>query len=387
MGERQSGGLVDRRRRNRFFVPALLAALAAALAMPIGCGLDDTVLDQLSAIDGSASNDGTFNDAPTPTPIDAGDAGNDVEVCVANSCAAFTSQCGGDLDGGCGAVLNCTCAAPNACDYDSGFCSGPPSCLDAGAPGGNCNVITNPGNGQTTNCGTCGGNYDCTGAGSTCACSGTKCGAGGSTCCKASNGLPNCNATSGTCCKLKTCAVDYNGKCGPTNDDGCGGNLDCAPDAGVTNCGGGSVCDLATNNCCTVTTTCGTSCNTTLTTNCGTSLPCLACATGTCNGTTCCPNAVCGTTCCTAGQECNGTACCTPNLPAITCAGKCGTVMDNCNQPVDCGDCSITQVCTGAATCACDQGSLVGGSPATCNPGDTCCHGPTNYFCHNGGCL
>ncbi|MDX6587040.1 MAG: hypothetical protein QOI31_1513 [Solirubrobacterales bacterium] len=63
-------------------------------------------------------------------------------------------------------------------------------------------------------------------------------------------------------------------------------------------------------------------------------------------------------TCYDAGQACPGGVCqpatstgtctpgvCVPNSSGVTCAGKCGTVLNNCNTAVNCGSCGIGQTC------------------------------------------
>lgn len=73
-----------------------------------------------------------------------------------------------------------------------------------------------------------------------------------------------------------------------------------------------------------------------------------------CNSAVCLAG-VCGTTsACTGNQICYGSACCTPDQPATTCAGKCGSVKNNCGQTVDCGPC-----CVYDEDCASDPGSCV----------------------------
>jgi hypothetical protein len=54
---------------------------------------------------------------------------------------------------------------------------------------------------------------------------------------------------------------------------------------------------------------------------------------------------------------------CTPETYAVTCAGACGSVTNNCKKPVDCGSCDCNPACTECFTC---QGAA--GAPGTCVP-------------------
>jgi hypothetical protein len=62
----------------------------------------------------------------------------------------------------------------------------------------------------------------------------------------------------------------------------------------------------------------------------------------------------CGGSCgaCPVNQICQGGTCCTPQPSAATCAGRCGTWLDNCGQPVTCATCPGSQVCLLNGTCA-----------------------------------
>jgi hypothetical protein len=55
---------------------------------------------------------------------------------------------------------------------------------------------------------------------------------------------------------------------------------------------------------------------------------------------------------CGANKFCQGGTCCTPQLPAATCVGRCGTWPNNCGQPVSCGDRPSGQACLAHGTCA-----------------------------------
>jgi hypothetical protein len=62
----------------------------------------------------------------------------------------------------------------------------------------------------------------------------------------------------------------------------------------------------------------------------------------------------CGGSCgaCDGSQICQGGVCCTAQPPAATCAGRCGTWLDNCGHPVTCATCPDGRVCLSNGTCA-----------------------------------
>ncbi|MFN8662884.1 MAG: hypothetical protein U0075_13395 [Thermomicrobiales bacterium] len=67
---------------------------------------------------------------------------------------------------------------------------------------------------------------------------------------------------------------------------------------------------------------------------------------------------------------------CTPEPVAQTCAGKCGSVTNNCRKAVDCGACTCSPACETCFTCQGAPGSCVPqqagtpcGDPATCENG------------------
>ena len=67
-----------------------------------------------------------------------------------------------------------------------------------------------------------------------------------------------------------------------------------------------------------------------------------------------CTNGVCGeVSVCTNGQICNHGGCCTPEAPEVTCLSACGSVSNNCGQPVDCGPCCSVDghTCTQSTEC------------------------------------
>ncbi len=357
------------KRRQSGWVKALAFAggcVAIMSSIAFGCGLDDTAITQLGiGSDATITIDGASSDAKDETP-----------PCAAKTCDSYPSDCHASLPDGCGKTIDCSAACPSgqACVADAGagidagfFCNGPPLCKDAGAPGGNCNTLTNPGNGLTTNCGNCmDTGFTC--ASNTCGCNGGTTCTGGTLCCITSSGTPNCNDTNSACCARKTCSVNYAGTCSPTNSDGCGGNISCSGACGA------QVCDGTNDMCCTAesnATACSNAnaCNTNVMNNCHQTVPCGACASGTCaNNHTCCSTVVCNGLCCTSGQVCFSNSCCTPNSMAMTCGAGCGNpVVNNCGQNVNCGTCSDGQVCE-AATCPCGSG----GGQVTCNQNQTC---------------
>ncbi len=61
------------------------------------------------------------------------------------------------------------------------------------------------------------------------------------------------------------------------------------------------------------------------------------------------------------------------------CGGLCGTVVDNCGTPFDCGGCNVGQSCV-AGTCQCDPASCAG-----CCAGALCVAGNDNNACGSGG--
>jgi hypothetical protein len=62
---------------------------------------------------------------------------------------------------------------------------------------------------------------------------------------------------------------------------------------------------------------------------------------------------------------------------STTCAGKCGTVTNNCKRPVDCGACACAPPCGACETCS---------DALTCDPCDPCCDDvccpQANAVCH-----
>ena len=104
---------------------------------------------------------------------------------------------------------------------------------------------------------------------------------------------------------------------------------------------------------------------------------------------------------------------CTPKPVTVTCAGRCGTVVNNCGAQVDCGSCACTPPCLVCQTCnaatgqcvplangmacddsnactqtdTCQSGACVGSNPVVCTP-LTQCHdagvcNPATGVCSN----
>jgi hypothetical protein len=85
---------------------------------------------------------------------------------------------------------------------------------------------------------------------------------------------------------------------------------------------------------------------------------------------------------------------CTPEPRATTCAGKCGSIANNCQTPVNCGGCPTCQRCD-AATASCkpdqdQQGDPCGQAGQVCLANGTCaCDAGScgaNTVCLNGTC-
>ncbi|MFT4039175.1 MAG: hypothetical protein QM692_13395 [Thermomicrobiales bacterium] len=72
---------------------------------------------------------------------------------------------------------------------------------------------------------------------------------------------------------------------------------------------------------------------------------------------------------------------CVPNSDAITCAGQCGAVRNNCGATVNCGSCVCDPDCPVCQTCDATTGNCIAD---TAQEGDSCGEG---RFCVNGACL
>lgn len=55
--------------------------------------------------------------------------------------------------------------------------------------------------------------------------------------------------------------------------------------------------------------------------------------------------------------------CCLADSDAITCAGKCGGVLNNCRTPVDCGSCACQTPCADGEIC-----QIAPNTPGVCVP-------------------
>jgi len=76
----------------------------------------------------------------------------------------------------------------------------------------------------------------------------------------------------------------------------------------------------------------------------------------------------CGT--CDGSQACIAGACCVPEAKGDTCAGRCGTWINNCGQPVACKTCSMGQICLSNGSCAveCAANNDCSGGSGCSNP-------------------
>lgn len=121
------------------------------------------------------------------------------------------------------------------------------------------------------------------------------------------------------------------------------GNVQCTPQDQSVTCSG--KCGSVTNNC-NQAVNCGT---------CVCNPPCPAgriCA----SGNTCvpCATAFCNDVCCSQSSAiCNQSTgeCCLPETEAQTCASQCGSVTNNCGQPVNCSPCVCPATCPGCEFC------------------------------------
>jgi hypothetical protein len=93
-----------------------------------------------------------------------------------------------------------------------------------------------------------------------------------------------------------------------------------------------------------------------------------ACGNRTCGDDGC--GGSCGT--CGADHRCqDGTCLCTPESPASTCAGRCGTWTSNCGQPITCPTCPPGHHCLSNGSCAiaCTDDTFC---PAVCGDFPSC---------------
>lgn len=256
---------------------------------------------------------------------------------------------------------NCTiiCCSGNCCDggqvcFQNNCCT-----PDTNVCQGKCGNVTNN-CGQTVNCGPCPDRLcqtgSCTGPNNTCAFT------------PVSNGQPGpqCPAP-GFCCGGDECCssnqVCFNNNCCTPNNDICQGK-----------------CGNVTNNCGQIV-------------DCG-RCPVRTCQDGSCNAQNTCdyvdsadnqpgpncpePGFCCDGDCCAEGDVCLANGCCTPQTRAQTCNGKCGNVVNNCGQTVDCGPCDpvVCQTGTCGATNICTYANQPSGQPGTlCSDPQVCCQG------------
>src|SRR5262245_21602944 len=67
---------------------------------------------------------------------------------------------------------------------------------------------------------------------------------------------------------------------------------------------------------------------------------------------------------------------CTPDPLTTTCGGKCGSVVNNCGAPVDCGTCACNPACPPCQTCDAASGRCVPAANRTnCGGSNICCNG------------
>mgnify|MGYP000203293755 CR=1 FL=1 len=333
---------------------------------------------------------------------------------------------------GCGKGTNCcpTCDARNPCPAGqvccngkcvTGDCCGNTDCKDPNKPicrGNVCSPCT--GNAQ------CPSGVCCNGV---CCAKGLICNAGicqegcendgqcgqGQKCCNKQCVAGNCcgvNDCANQVCRTKAC--DKN-TCAYTVQPNGQPGTDCATQCCNGNCCAGSeVC--FSNACCLPQPkdkTCEGKCGT-VTNNCGQQVNCgdcpvKTCETATCSGQSTCnytpvndgqqgPNCTgqgqfcCARKCCSSGQVCFNDGCCVPQSKEQTCKDKCGEVINNCGQKVDCGPCAPMTCKEG--TCGkhniCSYQNQANGQPGTnCPNPQFCCAGnccDSNAVCFNNGC-
>ncbi len=84
---------------------------------------------------------------------------------------------------------------------------------------------------------------------------------------------------------------------------------------------------------------------------------------------------------------------CRPKPKAATCAGKCGSVKNNCKKTIECGSCPFCQRCSGAGVCEPDPDKIenICGSPGQiCQANGSCACDASSCAlgtgCINGAC-
>lgn len=76
---------------------------------------------------------------------------------------------------------------------------------------------------------------------------------------------------------------------------------------------------------------------------------------------------------------------CLPEPSTLTCAGRCGTITNTCDQAVDCGSCACNPACPQCQRCDATTGQCLPIADGTaCNDGDACTQTDT---CQNGACV
>lgn len=70
---------------------------------------------------------------------------------------------------------------------------------------------------------------------------------------------------------------------------------------------------------------------------------------------------------CAGDQVCIAGACCVPESRGAACAGRCGTWVNNCGQPIVCKSCPMGQQCLSNGSCA-----VVCAANADCSGGNGC---------------
>jgi subtilisin family serine protease len=302
--------------------------------------------------------------------LDLGKPGNDDHyglgfghfgACVPTTCADAGATCGTIVDG-CGGTVECaSCPAGDTC-YHEQCC--PAVAAVCASQGRACGQTWDECRGTTIDCGGCSSGQSCTYWGTCCvttACDGRSCGFAYDYACglylECGAGCPDgqeCNS-SGACC-TPTRACDQQ-SCGYI-DDGCGNTIYCG-------CDYPQECSWQTSTCCTPTVSCDQVRCGSVDDGCGNYLYCgcdypaecdwqtSTCCTPTqaCDPQTCgyqddgCGNyRYCG---CPDGSVCDwqSGSCCTPTQTCASEGATCGTVVDDCGQQLNCGDCGTGETC------------------------------------------
>jgi hypothetical protein len=297
---------------------------AEALA-PVGTPIADQVSGDCLEIQ-------CFADGSTAAVADDTDVPDDGHECTTDGCvegivhhdplAASTgcSEDGGAYCDGAGACVECVTNAQCATNYCDSFTCVAASCGDGVKNGSETDV-------------------DCGGA---CAACGP-----GAVCLLAADCASH--VCTGLVCQAPACGDGV--KNGTESDVDCGGACaDCPPGsacAGPNDCSS-QVCSGGT--CLAPSCFDGVKNGQEIAIDCGGPVAgCVGCGDGT----------PCGAAAECAGAVCASGLCCTPDAMAVTCAGKCGNVVNDCGQQVACGGCVSPQTCGGGGTpnvCGCAAG-------------------------------